>query len=223
MNYYEVQQTAADKNFTSLLTRLVSASHTKRSKTFTEVTTDRVTTYQLSNSGLWFKNAVKTKVTWEWIEQAVAQGDSIYVVVGYHTLLDARVVEGANTARESRAKLEVPVTASLAATGVLIPVGHVIDPSIAGHQQHSESTKKQFVATGEQICAVQYRKVCFKWFSSKDLDSAALEKENRWKIYWDIRGQEGGTNDVLETDLQDELELDEVHEKYILEEGGFFF
>jgi hypothetical protein len=73
------------------------------------------------------------------------------------------------------------------------------------------------VAIGEQICAVQYRKVRFKWFSSRDLDTAALDKETRWKVYWNERGEETGTNDVVEVNLQDALELEDEHEKYTIE------
>ncbi|KAI9863866.1 MAG: hypothetical protein M1813_003518 [Trichoglossum hirsutum] len=222
--YNEVQQTAADKSFSSVLTRLVSASRTKQNKTSTRVATDRVTTYQLNNSGLWFKNAVKLEATRKWIEQAIDQGEDVYVVVGYHTMLNARIVESASMASESSAQFDVPATALLAATGAVIPVGRIADPGISGHQQYSQGVQKQFVATGEQVCAVQYRKVHFKWFSSRDLDSAVLEKENRWKVYWNIRGQESGTNDVLETDLQDELELEGDREKYTSEvECDFFY
>ncbi len=43
-------------------------------------------------------------------------------------------------------------------------------------------------------------------------------------MYWNIRGQEVGTNDVVEVDLQDELELEGDNEKYTSEtEGEFLF
>jgi hypothetical protein len=84
LRYEEVQQSTTDKSFTALLARLVSASRTKRNKAYTQVTTDRVTTYQLGNSGMWFKSAIKMETTQEWIKESIDQGDDIYVVVGYH-------------------------------------------------------------------------------------------------------------------------------------------
>jgi hypothetical protein len=43
-------------------------------------------------------------------------------------------------------------------------------------------------------------------------------------MYRNIRGQEVGTNDIVETDLQDELELQGDYEKYTSEtEGEFLF
>jgi hypothetical protein len=63
------------------------------------------------------------------------------------------------------------------------------------------------VAAGEQIHAVQYRKVRFRWFSSRDLDRATLEKGNRWKVHGSLRGQEVGTNDVLEAAISEDERL----------------
>lgn len=225
LHYEEVQQSTTDKSFTAVLTRLMSASRARRNKAYTQVTTDRVTTYQLGNSGSWFKSAIKTETAREWIKESIDQGDDIYVVVGYHTMLDAQVVEGAADALESSGQLGLPVTeVALAATGVMVPLGDIADPGVAGNNIKKQGIQRQFVADGEQICAVQYRKVRFKWFSSRDLDTALLEKETRWKMYWNIRGQEIGTNDVVEVDLHDELEIEGDYEKYTSEtEGEFLF
>ena len=67
LRYEEVQQSMTDKSFTAVLTRLMSASRARRNKAYTQVTTDRVTTYQLGNSGSWFKSAIKTETAREWI------------------------------------------------------------------------------------------------------------------------------------------------------------
>lgn len=58
------------------------------------------------------------------------------------------------------------------------------------------------MAAGEQVYAVQYRKVRFKWYSSRDLDRAALEKGSQWVVHGVVRGQVG-TNDVLEATVSD--------------------
>jgi hypothetical protein len=63
------------------------------------------------------------------------------------------------------------------------------------------------VATDEQIYAVQYRKVRFRWFSSRDLERAALEKGKQWKVHGSLRGQEVGTNDVLEAAISEDERL----------------
>lgn len=217
--YSGTHQTTADRNLTAVLIGLVSASRNRRNRTFTEVESDRATTYRLGNSGLWFKNAVKADATRKWIEQAMDDGDSIYMVVGYHTLMDARVVEG--IAGVSGNNVQIGVPPSVAITGAPAPIGHIANPGIVGHQQQGQRVQSQFVATGERICAVQYRKVRYKWFSSRD-QGVELAKETRWKMDWDIRGQEGGVNDILETELQDELELEDDYETYTSEADGMF-
>src|SRR2546423_3606683 len=222
LGYQELQQNAQKRSFATTLTSVVSASRTKRNNVYTQVTTDRVTTYQLGNSGSWFKAAVKMHATREWIKESLDQGEDIYVVVGYHTLLDAKIIEGAVELGESAAQLSLPVTAAIAGAGVIVPLGDIADPEIAADNSKTKSLQRRYVAIGEQVCAVQYRKVRFKWFSSRDLDAAALEKDTRWKVYWNVRGQEIGTNDVVEVDLQDELELESEHEKHIAEEDEEF-
>lgn len=212
-HYSAVQKRTADINFTATLTRLASASHSKRNNVSTRIVSDRVTTYQLDNSGLWFKKAIADEQLRQWIGEAIEHGDDTYMVVGYHTMLDAHVIEAGRSASESFGQLEVPVSAALAATGAVIPIGSMIDPGIGGRNQQGQQIEKQFLAAGEQICAIQYRKLRFKWFSSRDLEKATLEKRNRWKIYWDMRGQEPETHDVVEPELQEELELDEDHER----------
>ena len=217
LGYEGLQHNARDKSLATVLTRLVSASRTKRNKVYTQVTTDRATTYQLGNSGSWFKAAVKMEATREWIQESIDQGDDVYVVVGYHTLLDAKIIEGAAEVAESSGRLGLPVTEALAGTGVIVPLGDMADPEIAAKNSKTQGVHRRYVAIGEQICAVQYRKVRFKWFSSRDLDTATLEKGTRWKVYWNVRGQEIGTNDIVEVDLQDELELESEHEKYTID------
>jgi hypothetical protein len=138
-------------------------------------------------------------------------------------MVDAEIVEGAAKALETSARLDVPVTATLAALGAL-PLSGIADPGAEGGKGHQHGVERRFIAPGEQICAVQYRKLSFKWFSSRDVDRAFLENEHRWKMYSNIRGQEVGTNDIVEVDLRDELELEGGHEKYMSEaEGQFFF
>lgn len=218
LNYGEVQQNAAGKNFSALLTSLVSTSWTKRRKQHIYITTGRVTTYQLDNSGMWFKEAVKPQTTREWVKESIDLGDDIYMVVGYSTMLNAVVMEGSAELVGTEAQITIPVTTSLAATGAVVPLGNITDPGISGNRDNHHGIQRQYVASGEQVCAVQYRKVRFKWFSSRDVDDAFLHGDCRWKWYSNIgsniRGQEMGTNDIVEVELEAALEMDPEQEEY---------
>jgi len=224
LRHEEAQQNSTDKSFVAALTRLAAISRSKRNKTHNKITTDKVTTYQLDNSGSWFKNTVRAEATQRWINEAIHQGHDIYLVVGYHTMVDAQIIEGIFAAEESSARLELPVTVPLAAVGAVSSTSNMADPSVAGHSQGDQCVQRRFVATGEQIIAVQYRKVCFKWFSSRDLDSAGLEKDNRWEYFYRNKHKtnRGETKDVLEADLRDELGWEDYCEGDTLETEGIF-
>ncbi|KAJ5512739.1 hypothetical protein N7463_002291 [Penicillium fimorum] len=54
---------------------------------------------------------------------------------------------------------------------------------LAGSSGRAEDFQRQFVAQGEQIIAVQYRKLGFRFLSSKSVDNATLAKEARLERY----------------------------------------
>ena len=89
-----------------------------------------------------------------------------------------------------------------------------IDARVGGVHESSTSRSTQYVAPGEQVYAVQYRKVQFQWFSSRTVDNAELEKGCRWKVYTNYRSvSEDTENDVVEATLGEGLcEGDRGHE-----------
>lgn len=224
--YKVSQQTDADSDFTAALTRLVSASRSKRSKTSTQVTSDKVTTYKLNQLGTWFQRSIKLEATRKWMEQVIDQGDDIYLVTGFHTLHDARIVEDVAIGGHIGGHAQIPLSAALVASGVLVPFGDTIDPSVSVKQTHDQGTRRTYTAPGEKICAIQYRRVRYRWFSSRELDKSYLDKRNVWKAYTTLRGK--GVDDVLEVELQEERDPDEVelgpgYEKDTLGAEGEFY
>lgn len=225
--YSVVQRDTSGESLRATMMSLLSAFFSKHNKTTIEVSTDRVTTYQLTNSGRWFQNAVQSQRTRQWIEESVVQGNSIYVVVGYRTTYDARIIEREASERESSMKLRVPSATELASMTSPAPTTGDEDQSttarLTSNAQDGESVKRKFVATGEQIWAVQYRKVQFKWFSSRNLDSPLLGP-GQWHWYTDFgdRGEES-TNDVVEVNLLDEFDVEGDYEKHLFPIEGVFF
>lgn len=114
----------------------------------------------------------------------------MYLTVGYHAIVDARVYEkrGELVSRQAQAAQEG--SNSLVAT-----------------LDSSNSHERSFGAPGEQIYAVQYRKLRFNWFSSRHVDKAELERDNRWKVSLGLRGGDNrNVDDVLEAYLADGME-----------------
>jgi hypothetical protein len=159
--------------------------------------------YQLDNSDEWFRKAVSRPEVREWIEKAVRTHGRIYVVVGYQTVHDARLSEANVRSKRLNAGAKLPVKAAIAGSGIILPIGEETDPAFDHTSQRNTEYRETFVAPGEQVAAIQYRRVRFKWYSSRDLDQAKLENDARWKFNWDVRrGQEKGVNDICEVDLE---------------------
>lgn len=197
------ESNTTNEGFGALLAHLLAASHSKRRGTHIHLTTEKVTTYLMTNSGQWFMEAVRDDNKRRWIERAHEQGDDIYFVAGYHTMFRTRVYEGRGFGHSTTGQAALPVGETLTAAGVIVPFNSVIDPSVSMTQQQQQAGRQVFTAEGEQIIAVLYRKVQFKWYSRQKLHDTPLGP-NQWKTFWTRRGE---TDEIAEVDLQDDLEL----------------
>jgi hypothetical protein len=223
-DYDGVDTLTNHRNFASELTSFLSSSFSRHAKTSIRIATNQVKTYYLDNNGQWFRNTVQSEDVRMWIEQTIDEGEDIYVVVGYHTILDARITEQSREQRDSGGKVVLPISAAMVATGVVVPFGNIADPGLAGASGRTEDQQRQFVARGERIIAVQYRKLRFRWFSSKNVvDKATLAKETQWKRYDRPRYLQSDGEDMVEVELDDDLALESDCEKYTAESGEIIF
>ncbi|KJZ74125.1 hypothetical protein HIM_06574 [Hirsutella minnesotensis 3608] len=214
--YTGVRQTATGSGFGSGLTSLMSAALSKRARTNLRVTTDQVKTYVLANSDDWFEEATGIPATRSWIERQIDRGRKLYVVVGFHTITDARIVQESARQTSAQGHAELPASLSLAALGAVAPLGNILDPSIEGHHYDLDDDKAHFLAAGEQVCAFQYRKLCHRWLSSNKLDQSQLSKLPRWASVETWRDAEDDEDDVIEVELTQELDLDgEWHQQQV--------
>ncbi|ERF73245.1 hypothetical protein EPUS_08796 [Endocarpon pusillum Z07020] len=222
--YDSLHRSATQRTFASDLTSLLSSSFSKRSKTSIRIIADQVKTYYLNNTSRWFREAVQSEETRRWIEKTIDEGEVIYVVVGYHTIFDAQIMEQYGGQGTSDGNLGIPVSTALAATGIVVPFGNLVDPGLAGSRGRAEDEQRRFVAQGEQICAVQYRKLRLRWLASSKLDKMKLAKGTRWERYDRPRYLESDGEDMIEVELEDDLALENDREecKVGLEEDIFF-
>jgi len=218
-DYGGSHQDAVSAGFKSTLTSFMSSGISKRAKTGIRITTTQVNTYALANSGQWFTEAMSLEVTRKWVEKAIDQGDDIYLIVGFHTVSNARIVQESLLGREVAGQIKLPVGLTLAAIGAVAPLGNIVDPSVTGHHQAIEGGQIQFVAPGEQVCALQYRKVCHRWHSSRKIDKAFLSKNSRWQAYDRSRDDLEEEEDIIEVETM-ELEEPEADWERDLAPGG---
>ena len=114
----------------SQLTTFLSSSFSKRLRASIRITANQAKTYYLNNVGQWFRDAVQSRETREWIERTIDEGEDIYVVVAYHTLLDARIIEQLGGQSTAGGNLAIPVSTALTAFGVVVPFSSVADPGL---------------------------------------------------------------------------------------------
>lgn len=217
--YIRVSQGEKSAGFTTKLTSLMSSGFSKRANAKVRIETDTVKTYILDNSASWFTEATKFEDTRRWIERALG-GDGIYLIIGFHTLTDARIVHESIEGRQLAGELTAPVGLSLAAVGAVAPLGGIIDPSMGGHKRILDGAKTQFVAPGEQICALQYCKISYRWLQRKNIDNLKLSKA----LYWTAKESWRRANfdavkdepDILNVEIE---ELEKLEGDWEKEEG----
>ncbi|RAL10659.1 uncharacterized protein BO97DRAFT_406690 [Aspergillus homomorphus CBS 101889] len=211
-NYTGNDRADSTHRFRAALPSLLSGSVEKMVGATTRVDTRSVKTYQLSKPATFFKQAVKQPETRSYIQEQHDNGFSnVFYIVGYITMLDTKVLVGEGQGADLAARAQLPVKEILASGGVALPVGGITDPELSAEVKKSRDSRAEFVASGERVCAFQYRKVKFKWFSSKNIDKATLDTATRWHtrgVQRDMKPpEELEEDDVLEVELEDDSEL----------------
>lgn len=224
--FYESHKSEAEHRFIAELTHLVSLFRSRKTGILTQISTNRMKEYRLDNASQWFKSILRLKPTQEWILEQLGGNDKIYLVAGYYTFMDAVVKEGGSIARQTLVDGKLPLAQFLAGSaGVVLP-GTLADPRLSFENNQNNSTRKSFVANGEQICAVRYYRINYHWFSSKSVDKTFLEKKNVLEWYITKKGREKEKDeapDFIELELgQDDPESIDQQLKYVSETGETF-
>jgi hypothetical protein len=223
--YDSIHHSVKNQNVASQLTTFLSSSFSKCLKASIRISADQAKTYYLNNAGQWFRDAVQSKETQKWIERIIDEGEDIYFVVAYHTFLDTRIIQQLEGRSAAGGSLAIPistVSTALTASGVVVPFTNVADPGVSVTHDHTGDEQRHFIAPGEQIYAVQYRKVRWRWFASNKVDKMMLAKKAWWERYDRPRYLESEAEDMIEVDLEDEITLEGEHKGCAIESGEVF-
>jgi hypothetical protein len=221
--YDSIHHSVNQQKVVSQFTTFLSSSFSKRLKASIRITANQAKTYYLNNAGQWFRDAVQSRETREWIERTIDEGEDIYVIVAYHTLLDARIIEQLGGQSTAGGNLAIPVSTALTAFGVVVPFSNVADPGLGGFRGCIEDEQRQFVAPGEQIYAIQYRKVRCRWFAGNKVDEMTLAKKTWWERYDRPRYLQSEIEDMIEVELEeDEIALEGDRDECAIESGEVF-
>jgi hypothetical protein len=220
-SYAGLNQIATSRGFGTLLTSFIAAGFTKRAKIRISITAEHVKTYTLDNSNEWFEEAIGISVTRTWVGKAVNRGDQVYMIVGFHTVTNARIVEESTKGGHVGGQINLPIGLSLNAAGAIAPFANLVDPAFGGSRQDLDAAQSCFLAPGELVCALQYRKMNHTWFSSKTIDASRLSNA-QWVCVAGERyyeEQEEDDEDIIEVTLGENLVLDKHNDVLQLSDG----
>ncbi|UKZ92438.1 uncharacterized protein TrAFT101_007394 [Trichoderma asperellum] len=196
-----LQSTRARVSLTELLT-FFRSKHERQAIQVRAVMAGR---YILSQWDSIFCSACALEGTRRWLEDAIEDGKEIYFTVGYCTFVNPAAVEEARSGKGIEQSVQLPVSIVADANLAGIQLGGVADPAMSHGKEKDTLAARSYSMSGEYVYAVQYCKVSFKWFSTRNVESSLLGK-NKWRVYIGVRGEEedwdGKTDDnTVEAEL----------------------
>ncbi|KAI7246755.1 hypothetical protein KC343_g6754 [Hortaea werneckii] len=168
-------------------TVLASGSYNERESSRNEICTEFSEIHQLDNPEAWFVSAIQRPENQTWIEEALKTYGEVYMIIGYQLVRDARV-QGQNVHNKgSSFTVQAPGTAAVAAATGIPLLGDALDPSAGGDSIKRQASQQSFTLPGEQVVAIQYRRIRFRFFSSRHVERKHLDSKTMWKYVWDMR------------------------------------
>jgi hypothetical protein len=160
-----------------------------------EVQTDEARIYTLLQPEAIFEELCAREQTQKWLYKRYKNSEKPLFVVGYRTLLNAKVVRNSHNQSSMTGKIQIsPVFVSG-------PSGHDASEVEASASHHYGSKRTlDFVAQGERIFAICYRKIKFKFHTQ--VVAASLQRKNFWKPS-STRGNTLESETVMEALLED--------------------
>jgi hypothetical protein len=201
-NFRQLLSKERHRGISANLTQLFSSKLTTRAESTVGVIAPRSTIYYLKHPSSHFLQMCKDRAVREWIE-GIVKHCSIYLIVGFVTVTQAEVEYGRSRFNETENTANVPLS-TIITTGVssVLPASANIFDS--GGELKSTSS---FVAPGERVIGIQYKRVRFHRFSKVDIDEAVL-KDNQWHMFLNARNR--GDDDIAEADLCDSMEVKDL-------------
>lgn len=209
-NFHEILKRTQGTRLELNLLSLLSVAPSNPARFSTTVTATRCITHQLRNASIYFSAVCQQPKVRAWLEKESRRPTStVYLVCGFKTLIDARVdlERHHETDLSVTASLPAAVIAGAAGVPAPIPPDSGLDVSGSVTLTNESSEEVGYTAVGEQVFAVQYRKIHFSWFSTQKVDRAYLKRGNRWKSYLDVRGgpTEADIDDGVDAEVADPI------------------
>jgi hypothetical protein len=206
-NFNAILHVSKGSGLSAFLTQMLSGSWSVSRRATTDIAATAYETIQLGNCEEVLRSACKSDPVRNWFERAARRRRNVYIVSGLKILVNARVRQTRVKTVDKGVSVQAPGLLITAATGVPIPLDNTLDVGVKRTFNNNSAEQGGYMASGEHIFAIQYRKVRMKEFSTKAFDPAYLLEGARWKIYLSTRGR--GDIGVDENDDGMEVEAGE--------------
>ncbi|KAL0630773.1 hypothetical protein Q9L58_010379 [Maublancomyces gigas] len=209
-NYKETRRFSKSSKVKSYLSEIISFSYTRQNDCVATLSAPQATTYDLENSVAWFEDACGQIEVRKFLDRAIDDNRRVYLVVGFRTVSDGSLVKDFAVTKTKGASCQTPThVASMRMPSSVGSMGLVT----TSDREHGNGQELTYEAPGEQVFAVLYRKVKFKFLTRKAVGNMVLEANNRWESVWNWRGpnnpaDEGHIIEVTLADL-DDLDIEE--------------
>lgn len=215
VNFKDTQKFSSTSALRTQLSEILSFSFERIDATTATLSAPLATKHDLMNCETWFTTACDEKTTQDFLQKALFNRQKVYMVVGFRTVENADVAKDASRETDRGTRLQTPAYLGIAAASV---ARAIVPPNAGCTSEAGNYQKLSYNAPGEQVFAVLYRKVKFKWLSKRVIGNIALKGKHRWVSIWDWRGvadngDEGG-DDVIEANLTDSGDVDDLDEEY---------
>lgn len=176
-NYTETRRFLKGSKVRPHLTGIISFSDGQQNKCIATLRMPQATTYDLTNSASWFEDTCAQVVVRCFLDRAIDNGRDVYLVVGFRTMGGEKLVKDFAASSRGAAARKTPIHAATS-TRITSP-GTNTGPGISALGGHGSGQELVYRAPEEQVFAVLYRKVKFRFLTRKAVDTTVLEANNR--------------------------------------------
>ncbi|KAG9656709.1 hypothetical protein KCU98_g5657, partial [Aureobasidium melanogenum] len=218
-NFISTIDANRDSSVSAAVTRLFSAMFSSSKQTQSRLTANGAYVYKLNQPKVLFQQLCENSEARDWLEDGCRQDLESYFVVGFRTLVDAKVEDVRKKSHSGSGKVSVPTEA------VAGPTGGALNVELGADTSRVDNSEASFEAKGERVVAILYRKVHLSSVSGT-FESARLSKDTK-EVTWSSTSRSGIIVDVMQAEildvddtdfeLTDEVDLDRVESIFVLD------
>ena len=205
------------RRFSAALTQLLELHFEPVKTGKTQLSAKAVKSYELTAQRECFSQICEDPGAQKWLEDSIKAGESSYMVVGVMSVLDAEIVQNQLQRRSTGVDLTIPVSTVLSggtdALGILNP-----GPGVGWSKE--ELGGLRYVAPGEMIWAIAYRKIKFDFLKRKSIGSARLDNTIHWKPLAGQRAGDVEDEEEVQVELEDIVASEEEELTNFIHDGG---